>query len=70
MLALYLSHVDNRAIVKVLSYCFVVVASADLLRLNSPQFEKVYEAVLGFLMRDGEQVRASSAHTTDRARNA
>lgn len=57
VLSLYLLRVDLAKIVRVLFYLLVFVASADLLRLNVPAFERVYEAVLGALMRDGERVR-------------
>ncbi len=37
------------------SLCIIV--PADVLRLRWPAFEKLYERVLGFLMRDSEKVR-------------
>lgn len=59
VLYLYLTHVDLDKIVRGLFYFFLFVSSADLLRLNVPAFEQVYEAVLGFLMREGEKERVN-----------
>jgi len=59
VLNLYRLNVDVHLIVKVLFYIFLVVASADLLRLNSPSFERLYETVLGVLMREGEKERVN-----------
>ena len=33
-----------------------VIVPADLLRFQSPRFERTYERVLGFLMRESEKV--------------
>lgn len=59
VLSLYRFNVDLDRIVQVLLYMFLVIASADLLRLNSPAFERIYESVLGVLMRDGEKERVN-----------
>ncbi|WFD29845.1 diacylglycerol kinase (CTP) [Malassezia sp. CBS 17886] len=59
VLGLYLLHVNVASVAKTLFYMLLVVASADLLRLNVPSFERLYEAVLGLLMRDGEQERVN-----------
>lgn len=58
-LYLYVSHGSARTVVVVLSTALVVIVPADLLRLNVPQFERVYEKFLGFLMRESEKVRYS-----------
>ncbi|WFD36868.1 diacylglycerol kinase (CTP) [Malassezia cuniculi] len=59
VLYLYFQHVDLDKIVRVLFYMFLFVSSADLLRLNVPAFERIYEFVLGFLMREGEKERVN-----------
>ncbi len=35
----------------------LVIVPADVLRLNYPPFERAYEKVVGFLMRESEKVR-------------
>jgi diacylglycerol kinase (CTP) len=35
----------------------LIIVPADMLRLNYPPFERTYEKVLGFLMRESEKVR-------------
>ena len=50
---------DLDKIVRALFYFFLFVSSADLLRLNVPAFERAYESVLGFLMREGEKERVN-----------
>ena len=59
VISLYISGIDVDKIVSVLFYTFVVIASLDLLRLNSPTFECAYESVVGFLMRDFEKERVN-----------
>lgn len=55
MLHLYLSHHPLQKIVSGLSAFLGVVITADIIRLNSPRFERLYERVLGFLMRESEK---------------
>jgi len=43
--------------VVVLSSAMLVIVPADVLRLNYPPFERAYEKVVGFLMRESEKVR-------------
>ena len=43
--------------VVVLSMALAVIVPLDILRLNSPPFERVYERCVGFLMRESEKVR-------------
>ena len=59
VLYLYIQRVDLDKIVRALFYFFLFVSSADLLRLNVPAFERAYESVLGFLMREGEKERVN-----------
>ncbi|EMD37214.1 hypothetical protein CERSUDRAFT_51320 [Gelatoporia subvermispora B] len=54
-LYLYVSHGSSRAVVKALSLALAVIVPADVLRLNSPSFERLYERVMGFLMRESEK---------------
>lgn len=56
VLWLYWSRADLDKIVQVLFYMFLIISTADLLRLNSTGFEQIYESVLGVLMRNGEKV--------------
>lgn len=58
VLNLYTSKTDLDVIVRSLSLFLGVVVSADVLRLNIPSFERLYERVLGFLMREAEKVSA------------
>ncbi|CBQ69309.1 related to HSD1-ER membrane protein [Sporisorium reilianum SRZ2] len=55
VLHLYLSDVDLHVIVRNLSYFLGIVVTADVIRLNNDHFEKIYERVLGFLMRESEK---------------
>jgi len=55
VLYLYLSGTDLNVIVRNLSYFLGVVVTADVIRLNNDDFEKIYEKVLGFLMRESEK---------------
>ncbi|KAI0077559.1 hypothetical protein K474DRAFT_1661486 [Panus rudis PR-1116 ss-1] len=54
-LYLYIRHHSPRQIVTVLSSALAVIVPADLLRLNSPGFARIYERCLGFLMRESEK---------------
>lgn len=56
VLYLYLWYIDLHVIVRNLSIFLGIVVTADVLRLNLPAFESVYEMVLGFLMRESEKV--------------
>lgn len=56
MLPLYFSRPDIAPIVYTLSGMLVVVLTADAFRLNYTPFERLYERVLGFLMRESEKV--------------
>ncbi|KAF5356566.1 hypothetical protein D9758_008212 [Tetrapyrgos nigripes] len=56
---LYLSQGSPRNVVIVLWSSLCIIVPADILRLRSPRFERFYESVLGFLMRESEK------HTTN-----
>ena len=56
-LYLYCTHQDVYLLVRGLSTALVVVSTADLLRFASRRFERFYERILGFLMRESEKVR-------------
>lgn len=56
-LYLYASHGSPERVVVILSSAMLVIVPADILRLNCPPFERAYEKVLGFLMRESEKVR-------------
>lgn len=56
-LYLWTSHGSPQRVVVGLSTALGVIIPADLLRLNSPRFERAYERVLGFLMRESEKAR-------------
>lgn len=55
-LYLYTSHGSPRPVVVCLSLALAVIVPADILRLNFPWFERIYERWLGFLMRETEKV--------------
>ena len=55
-LYLYLSHGSPGRVVVALGTALAVIVPADILRLNVPGFERVYEKCLGFLMRESEKV--------------
>ncbi|SNX86551.1 related to HSD1 - ER membrane protein [Melanopsichium pennsylvanicum] len=55
VLHLYLSGTNLNAIVRSLSYFLGIVVTADVIRLNNDDFERLYERVLGFLMRESEK---------------
>lgn len=59
VLYLYVSDTDLTIIVRNLSYFLGVVVTADVLRLNIPSFEWLYEKVLGFLMRESEKQKVN-----------
>lgn len=59
VLYLYRMNVNVQIIIQTLFYIFLVVASADLLRLNSPTFERFFESVLSVLMRESEKERVN-----------
>lgn len=56
-LYLYATNGSPQHVVYALAGALCVIIPADILRLNFPAFERLYEAVLGFLMRDSEKVR-------------
>jgi hypothetical protein len=56
-LYLYASHGSPERVVIALSGALLIIVPADILRLNCPRFERTYEKVLGFLMRESEKVR-------------
>lgn len=56
-LYLWTSHGSPQRVVVALSTALAVIIPADLLRLNSTRFARVYERGLGFLMRESEKVR-------------
>ena len=59
-LYLYASHGSPERVVVMLSSAMLIIVPADILRLNYPAFERSYERVLGFLMRESEKVRQIS----------
>ena len=56
-LYLYASHGSPERVAIMLSSAMLIIVPADILRLNYPPFERTYEKVLGFLMRESEKVR-------------
>lgn len=56
-LYLYASHGSPGRVVAMLSSAMLIIVPADILRLNYPPFERSYERVVGFLMRESEKVR-------------
>lgn len=54
-LYLYASHGSPERVVVVLSSALLIIVPADILRLNYPPFERSYEKVVGFLMRESEK---------------
>ncbi|OJT04248.1 CTP-dependent diacylglycerol kinase 1 [Trametes pubescens] len=54
-LYLYASDGDPRNVVLVLSLALAIIVPADILRLRSTRFERIYERCLGFLMRESEK---------------
>lgn len=55
-LYLYTSNGNSRNVIIALSSALAIIVPADLLRLNYPPFEALYERLLGFLMRESEKV--------------
>jgi len=53
---MYTNDIDLHKIVRGLSIFLGIVITADVIRLNYKPFEKVYESVLGILMREAEKV--------------
>jgi len=54
-LYLYASHGSPERVVIALSSAMLIIVPADILRLNYPPFERAYEKVVGFLMRESEK---------------
>jgi diacylglycerol kinase (CTP) len=54
-LYLYASHGSPERVVVVLSSAMLIIVPADILRLNYPPFERTYERMVGFLMRESEK---------------
>ncbi|ETW77212.1 hypothetical protein HETIRDRAFT_446249 [Heterobasidion irregulare TC 32-1] len=54
-LYLYTSNGTPQPVVLALAGALLVIVPADMLRLNSPAFARVYERFLGFLMRESEK---------------
>ncbi|KAF5384377.1 hypothetical protein D9615_003139 [Tricholomella constricta] len=52
---LYVSNGDVKTVIFVLWTALAVIIPADILRLRSPAFERIYERFLGFLMRESEK---------------
>lgn len=55
VLQLYFSEQDYTTVARNLSIFLGIVVTADVIRLNNPAFERFYERVLGFLMRESEK---------------
>ncbi|KZV67374.1 hypothetical protein PENSPDRAFT_654118 [Peniophora sp. CONT] len=58
-LYLYASNGSPQHVVYALAGALCVIVPADILRLNFPAFERLYETLLGFLMRDSEKTRSN-----------
>jgi len=56
VIPLYTRGVTAQPVILVLSGALVIISAVDILRLNNPAFAKIYERVMGFLMRDSEKV--------------
>ncbi|TFK75727.1 hypothetical protein BDN72DRAFT_832077 [Pluteus cervinus] len=54
-LYLYLSEGDPKIVTLVLWTALAIIIPADILRLNYPPFARLYERMLGFLMRESEK---------------
>lgn len=59
VLTLYLSYQSLEDVVNGLSIFLAIVITADVIRLNYPPFERFYERVLGFLMREAEKEKVN-----------
>ncbi|GAA5945882.1 hypothetical protein JCM1841_006127 [Sporobolomyces salmonicolor] len=53
--ALWLSHPPIPALLAYLGLATIVIATADVLRFQSETFERVYESLLGWFMRESER---------------
>lgn len=53
--AVYLYHPSVPVLVRGFSVALAIIISADLLRFKYPAFEKFYEGVLGYFMREEER---------------
>lgn len=51
----YLYHPSVPVLVRGFSVALAIIISADLLRFRYPAFEKFYEGVLGYFMREEER---------------
>ncbi|KAI0040603.1 hypothetical protein FA95DRAFT_852551 [Auriscalpium vulgare] len=58
-LYLYTSGGSIERVVVVLAGALCVIVPADVLRLNWPRFERIYERALGFLMRESEKKQSN-----------
>jgi diacylglycerol kinase (CTP) len=52
---LWLSHPPIPKLLKIFGSMTLIIACADLLRFNNQQFERQYEKLLGFFMRESER---------------
>ncbi|KAG6874856.1 hypothetical protein C0992_006233 [Termitomyces sp. T32_za158] len=52
---LYVANGDVKTVVVLLWTALAIIVPADILRLRSPGFERIYERCLGFLMRESEK---------------
>ncbi|KAG6902097.1 hypothetical protein C0995_004449 [Termitomyces sp. Mi166 len=52
---LYMTNGDVKTVIFLLWTALAVIIPADILRLRSPGFERIYERCLGFLMRESEK---------------
>ncbi|GAA5901202.1 hypothetical protein JCM6882_006142 [Rhodosporidiobolus microsporus] len=55
VLALWVNHIPVPLILRTLSWATVVIGGADLLRFQSRRFERAYEGLLGYFMRESER---------------
>jgi hypothetical protein len=69
-LALYITDYSVWPVIKALSGTLIFVSINEMIRFRSSRFERLYEKVLGFLMRENEKVRSSVFfYTTIKPRN-
>lgn len=59
---LYAGEGDAKKVVIALWSALCIIYPADLLRFRSRRFAKLYESLLGFLMREEERVRSATPH--------
>jgi diacylglycerol kinase (CTP) len=57
---LYTRGITARPVTLILSGALMLIGASDILRFQNSVFEKLYERVFGFLMRDSEKVRRNS----------